>query len=58
MTQLWSFVAADGEPEARERALLLAARDAHGVGATAREAVEFEPGRWRVKVVLQPRRAA
>ncbi len=53
MTQMWTFVAADDEATARERALLhLRQGDAATRGATG-EAIEFEPGRWRVKVAVQ-----
>jgi len=53
MTQMWTFVAADDESTARERALLHVGHlDTAAPGSTS-EAIEFEPGRWRVKVAVQ-----
>jgi hypothetical protein len=53
MTELWTFLAADDEPTARARALTLAGDLDHDAEGTTGEAIEFEPGRWRVKVALQ-----
>ena len=50
---MWTFVAADDESTARERALLHVGHlDTAAPGSTS-EAIEFEPGRWRVKVAVQ-----
>jgi hypothetical protein len=54
MTQMWTFVTADDEPTARERALTHACHDDVPAGSTTSEAIELEPGRWRVMVALQP----
>ena len=53
MTQMWTFVSADDEPTARELAVTHACRGDRRAKATTREAVQLEPGRWRVKVALQ-----
>jgi hypothetical protein len=53
MTQLWTFLAADNETTARQRALILATDDQHDINATTSDAIEFEPGRWRIKVALR-----
>jgi len=54
MTQMWTFVTADDEPTARERALTHACHGEASAGGTTRDAIELEPGRWRVMVALQP----
>jgi hypothetical protein len=54
MTQMWTFVTADDEPTARERALTHACHGDVAAGGTTSDAIELEPGRWRVMVALQP----
>jgi hypothetical protein len=54
MTQMWTFVTADDEPTARELALTHACHGDVLAGGTTVEAIELEPGRWRVMVALQP----
>jgi hypothetical protein len=53
MAQMWSFVVAEDEPTARERALTRVRHGDNAAGGTTSEAIEFEPGRWRVKIALQ-----